>query len=105
MPDTSSVVVIPNGAVTIYIQKQAGQTVNYSNLNGLTYATLAADTYGQLQNLGNTNGDIVVIPTGTATIFSAKERTLANYLSIAASWGTTYLSITGLSYGQLDVVP
>lgn len=106
MPDTSAVVVIPTGAITVYLNKQAGQTVAYAQLVALgTYHTLIADTYGQLQNLGPTNAEVVVLPTNAAFVFLARERTLANYTSISVFWGTTYAGLTGVNYGQLGVIP
>lgn len=107
MPDFSAVVVIPTNSAIAYLNKQAGQSVTYAQLVALgTYLALAQQrSYGQLQNLGPTNAEIVVLPTNTATIYISRERTLATYLSIAASWGTTYASITGINYGQLGVVP
>ena len=105
MADFSAVAVIPTNSTVIYLNKQAGQTVQYSQLVGSTYATLATFTYGGLQNLGPTNAEIIVLPTNKAVIYISKERTLANYTSIAVSWGTTYAALTGLSYGQLGVIP
>jgi hypothetical protein len=104
MPDSSAIVIAPTNNTIVYTGKTPGMTVEYANLNGLTYATLAADTYGQIQNLGSTNSDTVVIPTNSITLYLSITQTLATYASIQTFW-VTYSGMSGLSYGQLGVVP
>jgi hypothetical protein len=104
VPDFSAVVVIPTNAVTVYVVSALAGNA-YSSLVALgAYSVLATYTYGGLQSLSPTLGEVTVLPTGAATVTIGLARTLQTYGNMPITYAN-YGAMAGLSYGQLQVLP